>query len=147
MNVSLVRILVFIFIFGLTSCGLANPGDTPNTPPLVLLQNFTAVMAVSLVIVEAQWMIKKWKQNEKWRILFGIGTIFYALHVVVYYIVVGLLRNSIFHLPSETVFLTDWSSVLRFHGVGFLLIGEIQRIIGEDKLIFFDLIKKKREEI
>ena len=97
------------------------------SPPLIYLQYFTMLMSFSLAVVELTWMRRIYKFGW-WKTLYGVGILFYAVHTVVYYIVTMLILYSIIVISTPSLLLTDWSSVLRFHGVGVLLASELQRL-------------------
>ena len=97
------------------------------SPPLIYLQYFTMLMSFSLAVVELTWMRRIYKFGW-WKTLYGIGILIYALHTFVYYLVTMLILYSIIVIPTPSLLLTNWSSVLRFHGVGVLLTSELQRL-------------------
>lgn len=119
----LVLLLLGMFLAG---CEVTKPGALLIDEPLVILENITALLAISLVIIEAAWMQKAYK-IAWWKALYGVGILFYALHVVVYYGVVNLIRLNYIVVDNQIAFLSNWSSVLRFHEIGLLLTMEYQR--------------------
>lgn len=124
MRKGLLLILPLLFV----GCNvLSDPGDLLISSHLVILQNVTAIMSFFLIAIELKWMLKISKDSIV-RSLYGFGSLVYALHVFVYYVLITMFRLNIIHLNDELRFLTDWSSVLRFQSIGLLLIVGYQRL-------------------
>lgn len=125
------KTFTFFTLLGLVTllggCELLDPGNLLISEPLILVQSITGLMAIFLVLIEVTWMIRVAKIGW-WKVLYGVGILCYALHVSTYYVTVNLVRLNLLEIDNLVIFLTDWSTVLRLHGVGLLLSMEYQRL-------------------
>lgn len=123
-------ILVFLlFASIIAGCESTKPGALLISEPLVILQNITGIVAIFLAVIELMWMLRVFKAGW-WKALYGVGILMYAIHIIVYYCIVNAIRLNYIEVENQIVFLSNWSSVLRFHGVTLLATMEYLRFCG-----------------
>lgn len=80
------------------------------TPEFAIVQALLLPLALGILTVVIIWC---YRNPSKW--LYALGMVIWMLHSIAFYGVV-IYWNFIGHNPAPSIFLTNWSVVLRAHG-------------------------------